>query len=54
MEELFLLPWTVLKWAVSLLIWILLFQAIFQSDTWYTVRDFLKDKLDEIRNYTNF
>ena len=54
MIDLFLLPWTVLKWSVTLVIWVLLFQVVFNSDTWYTVRDFLKDTLDEIRSYTNF
>ena len=52
--DLYLLPWTLLKWVGSLFMWVFAIHMILQSDTWYNFRDFLKKKHEEIREYIKF
>jgi hypothetical protein len=53
MLEIYLLPFTILKYVISGMIWVLLFHCITQSDSYYNIKDWVLDKYDNYKERKN-
>ena len=50
MIEIFLLPFTLLKWIFSLAFWYFTFYVLTNTETYESVSDSIKDRWNEYRN----
>lgn len=51
MMEVFLLPWTLAQYIFSLGVWVFAISFIRQTDTYYKIAEWSKEKLNEARDY---